>query len=739
MKNKPTYEDLINQNNYLLNELSKYKMQSLQNFDLTKDIGFNELFNIEEIQKIQDLFAEVTGVASIITQPNGVPITKPSNFCRLCNDVIRKTEKGLKNCYHSDSIIGQQNETGPIYQPCLSGGLWDAGASITIEGKHLANWLIGQVKNETTDEAKMLIYAKEIGADEIEFKNSLDEIPSMSIDKFKKVADILFLIANELSTKAFQNIQQNRFISKLQDKEELLIQAKRKAQESVKAYKDVVETSTDLITVVDATGKLIFVNHASIKFWGLSPEECIGKLAFAFIHPDDIDYTISKFNELIKSNINCFHIENRQVSKNGSILNVSWNINLERSGNKILKITSLARDITEQKEIENELRSSKEKAEESNRLKSAFLANMSHEIRTPMNGILGFAELLKKPKLTGEQQEKYISIIKKSGERMLNIINDIVDISKIESGQMTLVFKESNINEQLEYIHTFFKSEAETKGIKLVIKNNLPLTQAIAQTDREKVFAILTNLVKNAIKFTDQGSIEFGCKPNGALIEFFVKDTGIGIPKDRQLAIFDRFIQADIEDSRAFQGAGLGLSISKAYAEMLGGKMWVESEEGKGSEFYFTISYNLQHNEVNNIEDDVITDLANEQIRSLKILIVEDDETSKFFISEIVDCYCKEILYAGDGNEAIKACQNNPDIDLVLMDIQLPKMNGHEATKKIREFNKDVIIIAQTAFGLANDREKALESGCNDYISKPVQQDLLFNLLQKYFNEKIKK
>ncbi len=608
MKNKPTYEDLINQNNYLLNELSKYKMQSSLNFDSTKDIGFNELFNIEEIQKIQDLFAEVTGVASIITQPNGVPITKPSNFCRLCNDIIRKTEKGLKNCYHSDSIIGQQNETGPIYQPCLSGGLWDAGASITIGGKHLANWLIGQVKNETTDEAKMLIYAKEIGADEIEFKNALDEIPSMSIDKFKKVADILFLIANELSTKAFQNIQQNRFISKLQDKEELLIQAKRKAQESVKAYKEVVETSTDLITVVDATGKLIFVNHASINFWGLSPEECIGKLAFAFIHPDDIDYTMSKFNELIKSNINYFHIENRQVSKNGSILNVSWNINLERSGNEILKVTSLARDITEQKEIENELRSSKEKAEESNRLKSAFLANMSHEIRTPMNGILGFAELLKKPKLTGEQQEKYISIIKKSGERMLNIINDIVDISKIESGQMTLVFKESNINEQLEYIHTFFKSEAETKGIKLVIKNNLPLTQAIAQTDREKVFAILTNLVKNAIKFTDQGSIEFGCKPNGALIEFFVKDTGIGIPKDRQLAIFDRFIQADIEDSRAFQGAGLGLSISKAYAEMLGGKMWVESEEGKGSVFYFTISYNLQHNEVNNVEDDVITD-----------------------------------------------------------------------------------------------------------------------------------
>lgn len=237
----------------------------------------------------------------------------------------------------------------------------------------------------------------------------------------------------------------------------------------------------------------------------------------------------------------------------------------------------------------------KEKAEESDRLKTAFLANMSHEIRTPMNGILGFVELLKEPKLSGEEQQEYILIIEKSGERLLNIINDIVDISKIEAGQMAVNIKESNINDQIAYINTFFQPEFERKGLNYSFKNGLPSKDAVIKTDREKIYAILINLVKNAIKFTNEGAIEFGYelhkKNEHTELVFFVKDTGIGIPRDRQEAIFERFIQADISDKMALQGAGLGLSISKAYVEMLGGKIWIESEAGKGSAFYFTIPY----------------------------------------------------------------------------------------------------------------------------------------------------
>lgn len=243
-----------------------------------------------------------------------------------------------------------------------------------------------------------------------------------------------------------------------------------------------------------------------------------------------------------------------------------------------------------------EILKAKEKAEESDRLKSAFLANMSHEIRTPMNGILGFSDLLKEPDLTGEEQKTYIGVIERAGHRMLNIINDIVDISKIESGQMEANIKETNVNEQTEFIYNFFKAEVEQKGLQLSLNNTLPHSSANIKTDTEKLYAILTNLVKNSIKYTREGSIEFGYHLKENFLEFYVKDTGIGIPKDRQEAVFERFIQADIANKMAQDGAGLGLAISKAYVNMLGGEIWgtsktMETSGKSGSVFYFTIPY----------------------------------------------------------------------------------------------------------------------------------------------------
>jgi len=381
-----------------------------------------------------------------------------------------------------------------------------------------------------------------------------------------------------------------------------------------------------------------------------------------------------------------------------------------------------------------ELLKAKEHAEESDRLKSAFLANMSHEIRTPMNGILGFAELLKEPGLTGEEQQDYIRIIEKSGVRMLNIINDIVDISKIEAGLMKLEIQESNVNEQILYIYTFFKPEVEAKGINFSITTPLPTEEAVLKTDREKIYAILTNLVKNAIKYSNAGTIEIGYNKRDSELEFYVKDTGIGIPKDRQDAIFERFIQADIPDEWVQQGAGLGLSITKAYVEMLGGKIWVASQVGVGSTFYFTLPYNTVL-----INEPVIQQIVpsdnNDLIRKLKILIAEDDKVSEMLIDKTLKTFSKEIIKARTGVEAIEACQKNPDIDLVMMDIRMPDMGGYEAAFQIRKFNKEVIIIAQTAHGLYGDREKAIEAGCNDYIAKPINKAELLLLIQKYFGK----
>lgn len=388
-------------------------------------------------------------------------------------------------------------------------------------------------------------------------------------------------------------------------------------------------------------------------------------------------------------------------------------------------------DITAAKNYETEIIAAKEKAQESDRLKTAFLANMSHEIRTPMNGILGFASLLNDSKLSGKQQKDYIKIIEKSGKRMLNIINEIIDISKIESGLMKLDMKESNINEQLEYIYTFFKPEAEAKGLKISFKSPLPEKEAIITTDHEKLYATLINLVKNAIKYTSKGSIVFGYEKKGEELEVYVKDSGIGIPKDRQEAIFERFIQADIEDKMARQGAGLGLAISKAYIEMHGGKIWVESEVGKGSTFYFTIPYKQA---VNKEIESGNPDIEKASILSgLNIVIAEDDDTSSHYLSVILTNYGKEFITVKNGTKIVETCHTNPDIDLILMDIQMPGLDGYEATRRIRQFNKEVIIIAQTAFGLEGDREKALAAGCNDYISKPIVKEELYALIVKYF------
>nr|MBK9653554.1 response regulator [Bacteroidota bacterium] len=412
--------------------------------------------------------------------------------------------------------------------------------------------------------------------------------------------------------------------------------------------------------------------------------------------------------------------------------------------NKPLKLVATVQDITVIKQSEmllkqknEELEIAKAKAEESDRLKSAFLANMSHEIRTPMSGILGFADLLKTPGLTGDQQQNYIRIIEKSGARMLNIINDIIDISKIESHLMEVNIQQININEQIEYVYHFFKPEVEAKGMKLYLRNSLATKDSILKTDKEKFFAILTNLVKNAVKFTNTGSIEMGyiIKNNDAKeeLQFYVKDTGIGIPKERQGVIFERFVQANIKNKMALQGAGLGLSIAKGYVEMLQGKIWAESEVGIGSTFYFTLPYNKEPKKPT--EQNILpAEKTYNRISNLKILLAEDDEIAEMLFDLSAKPFFKNIIKARNGIEAVETCRNNPDIDIVLMDVQMPLMDGHEATRKIREFNKDVVIIAQTAFGLAGDREKALEAGCNTYIAKPFRIIELLELIHDYFN-----
>lgn len=374
-----------------------------------------------------------------------------------------------------------------------------------------------------------------------------------------------------------------------------------------------------------------------------------------------------------------------------------------------------------------------EKAKESDQLKSSFLANMSHEIRTPMNGILGFASLLKNNDLNEEDRTKYISIVEQSGKRMLGVINDLIDISKIESGVSELNLSDFNLNNSLEYVYSFFKPEAETKGLELSYSTALKNKDATIQSDREKVYAILINLVKNAIKYTRKGQIKISYDINNNFICFKVTDTGIGIPTEKQEAVFNRFVQTDMSYSMSFEGVGLGLSITKAYAEFLGGKIWLKSEQFKGSTFYVEIPYIQGKKETKNtevLEENIMDEKAKQKI---KILLAEDDGINRKLFTYILKDVASELLEAVNGQEAIEMQEKHQDIDVILMDLKMPEMNGYEATRLIREKDKELKIIGLSAFAFEKERNKALESGFDDYISKPVSKKILLETLGKYF------
>jgi PAS domain S-box-containing protein len=573
------------------------------------------------------------------------------------------------------------------------------------------------------------------------------ELKFQSEEKAKRAAELV--IANielvfqnkEKAKRAAELIVANKELSFQNDEKakraaELII-ALANATDFENKFKQIAE-NIDEVFWLRTDSEMIYVSPSFEKIWGV-PCEAIYENPQIFtekIHPEDKPVVQEKFHSNEFKEKGLFEYEYRIIRADNQVrwINAKTIPIVDDSG-QIIKRVGIASDITEKHQTFQELIQAKEQAEVSDKLKSAFLANMSHEIRTPMNGILGFSELLKDPGLAGEKQQEYLRIIEKSGARMLNIINDIVDISKIEANLMDVNIKDCNINEKIEFIYIFFKPQVDEKGIQLLVNNTLPTNEATIRTDNEKVYSILTNLVKNAIKYSREGSIEFGYLKKGETLEFYVKDTGIGIPKDRQKAIFERFIQADITDKMARQGAGLGLSISKAYVEMLGGKIWVESKDGIGSTFYFTLPYNVVPEEKKIVGNIVPAQEEKIQIKKLKILIAEDDQISEMLINIDVKNFSKEILKASNGFEAVELCRNNPDTDLILMDIQMPVMDGHEATRQIRQFNKDVVIIAQTAFGLSGDKEKAIEAGCNGYISKPINKEELLVLIQKYFKK----
>lgn len=512
------------------------------------------------------------------------------------------------------------------------------------------------------------------------------------------------------------------------------ITERRSIENKIRFLADSLEHVGECVSITDKEDIILYVNRAFCVTYGYSNTELLGQ-HIGILQPDNIQQSelMQLFKETRKGNWKGELINKRKDNSLFPIL-LSTSKIIDEKKNEIAYI-GVAMDITEMKKSRSELIAAKEKAEESDRLKSAFLANMSHEIRTPMNGILGFTSLLLEPDLSDETKEQYIQIIHQSGERMLNTVSDIVEISKIEAGIIDVRKSEINVNEVIRSIHNFFQVQTQKKGLNLIYQNENLETDIILTTDKTKFESIITNLVKNAIKFTEKGNITVSCCFKNGFIKFCVKDTGIGIPKHRQAAIFNRFEQADIEDTRVFEGSGLGLAIAKSYVEMLGGEIWVESTEGQGSEFCFTIpNFIIEKDKASNSKPD---NKEKRSKRQCKVLIVEDDETSAIYLKTILNDITEKITHVNSGERAIEECKNQADFDVILMDIKMPGISGYEATKRIREFNKDVIIIAQTAYALSGDREQAISSGCNDYITKPVKRNEILEKIEKNIKNSI--
>lgn len=378
----------------------------------------------------------------------------------------------------------------------------------------------------------------------------------------------------------------------------------------------------------------------------------------------------------------------------------------------------------------------KRKAEESDLLKSAFLSNMSHEIRTPMNAILGFSNLLSHPEIRESEKQEFINLIRINGKNLMTLVEDIIDISKIESGQLIVKNGPCQLHYLLTDIYDSFYDDLQRRGLfnlKIYLKEGINEENLMVLTDGHRLKQILVNLVGNAIKFTERGYVEFGYVVNDEQnLQFYVKDTGIGLPKGRENEVFERFSKFNNDKERLYGGTGIGLSIAKHLVELMGGDIWVKSEPMVGTTFFFSLPY---HRIGVNIDGD------QNLLRSKKegfnwegktFLVAEDEEDNFRYIEVALSLSNASLIWARDGKEAVDIFRKVENIDLVLMDIKMPLMDGYSAAKEIKLLSDEVPIIAQTAYAFSEEKEKSFAAGCDDYIAKPIGYNDLLRTIHKY-------
>ena len=509
---------------------------------------------------------------------------------------------------------------------------------------------------------------------------------------------------------------------------------KQEHHESDMFYGMLVQSANDGISFYDRDWNLKYTNSAFYSMIGLDMNKYNSINPDDLIHPDDRDYNSRKEQALVLNGL--FESELRLRHADGNYLSLSTrSVTVRNSSGEVLGSLTISRDITKLKQVHEDLIKANIDAEASNRLKSSFLANISHEIRTPLNSVVGFSNLLLSDDISKETREDYIEHINHNSEKLLQIIGDIIDLSRLESSQIEITYEETSlssiVNEIIEDARQVIRRNE--KSIILNVKNHFADNGDLIFTDRIWLKRVLNHLMDNAVKFTLDGSIEFSYMKENENIVFKIKDTGIGINKENLGRIFEQFRQEVDGHHRPFEGLGIGLTLAKEVVERMGGKIVVQSEKGIGSEFSFSIPYRPAGS-----TKAKVAALINEQIirpidwSSKKCLLVDDNKDVLIYLNRILLDTGVTIITARSGFEAIELVKSNPDIDVVLLDMQMPEMNGIEATKEIRKIRNNLPIIAQTAFIFEDDKDIILEAGCDACLIKPIRKDHLLTVMSSF-------
>ncbi len=602
--------------------------------------------------------------------------------------------------------------------------------------------VIGKKMKDIITDDKMWHYMKEMFT-QIKKGKKIDNYVLKSYDKDLKIMTILWNITKleklDGSYNGFFGIGQD--ISLREKAEFERKKSEEKLRQSEQFFKRIMDSANDAILLLDKDFTIQLWNHSAIKTFGYGRKEVLGELVFKRIFPVNYRPLIEQYKQQIIS---------KNTDKNQG---VTFELSAKKRDGRTIPIElsvsgiyvrddffliAIIKDITQRKKTEKSLLLAKEKAEESDNLKTAFLSNMSHEIRTPMNAIVGFSQLLSNPNFDQEKKEVFVEQINMNSESLLKLIEDIIYISKIEAGKVEIIKMDCKINKLLKELFTSFeehKRRMDKNHVQLKLKLGVTKPDFIVNTDPQRLKQILTNLLGNALKFTEKGSVEFGYTvKNKKFLQFYVKDTGMGIKKEKLKYVFDRFTKVSASKTKLYGGTGLGLSISTHLVKHLGGKIRVESVENEGSNFIFTHPY-TKHFSTESESEEEDHNKFEELLTDIYILVAEDEEINFLFLKETLIQSGAKVDWAKNGQEALDLAISK-EYDMILMDMKMPVMDGYDATKKIKKLKPQTPIVAQTAYALPEEQKKGYEAGCDFYLSKPIDPIHLVNTIQKHLLEK---